>query len=95
MANSKLSILFLFALFGLVAAFFRPAVPHQVKPTEIPRGGDVKAAFVDAGLDNPLIENDEGIEASRKCGFCMGVSILGDIIHRKKIFSMFRIQEMY
>ena len=74
----KLSFLLLLGLFGLAAAFFRPAVPYQVPSTadNIPRGGEIEreAAFIDAGLDNPFIESDNGIEASRKCGFCMGVS---------------------
>ena len=83
MARSHLSFLLLAALVGIAAAFFRPAVPHQTKSCLSDNiGGGVETAkygfkpsFVDAGLDNPLIENDDGIEASRKCGFCMGVSL--------------------
>mmetsp|Transcript_34379 Transcript_34379/g.63569 ORF Transcript_34379/g.63569 Transcript_34379/m.63569 type:complete len:80 (-) Transcript_34379:524-763(-) len=66
------------AAVGLTAAFFRPAVPHQV--TGVPRGGDIfetkpepsNVAFVDVGLDNPDIEEDGNIHPARKCGFCMG-----------------------
>jgi len=78
MTRLHLPILLLTVLVGLAAAFFRPAVPHQVKPAHIPRGGDagpakkIKATFIDAGLDNPLIENDDLINPARKCGFCMG-----------------------
>lgn len=71
-------IIVLIALLGVSAAFFRPAVPHQVKLTEIPRGGSSEKsakknrAFVDASLDNPDVVNDENIHPARKCGFCMG-----------------------
>lgn len=72
--NMKLVALLLVALFGVAAAFFRPAVPVQVQdPAMILRGGanlDVK----DPGLDNLLIEEDKDITPARKCGFCMGVS---------------------
>ena len=71
----NLSFLLILSLVGLAAAFFRPAVPHQVQPNNPPKvETETKAAFIDTGLDNPFIENDNGIEASRKCGFCMGVS---------------------
>lgn len=30
------------------------------------------AAFVDAGLDNPLIEDDAAIHPARKCAVCIG-----------------------
>jgi len=49
----------------------RPAVPHQERAVET-QNKPVKAAFVDAGLDNIEIENDEAIDAARKCGFCIG-----------------------
>jgi hypothetical protein len=76
----NLSLLVSLVLVGLAAALFSPAKPHQVKApaVEVPRGGalfgavDKKMAFVDAGLDNPEIQNDENIQAARKCGFCMG-----------------------
>ncbi len=76
----NLSITVALCLIGIAVAFFSPAKPHQVKTVEIPRGGALfgatenKLAFVDTGLDNPEIQNDENIEAARKCGFCMGVS---------------------
>ena len=71
----------LFALFiGVAAAFFRPAVPYQVevdtKPALFPRGG----AMNDAGLDNPDIAEDQNITPARKCGFCMGVSLINSFI---------------
>lgn len=78
----KLLVLVTLSLFGIAAAFFRPAYPQQVPAAvEIPRGGGagggflfetLKVEFVDEGLDNPMIESDENIEAARKCGFCMG-----------------------
>lgn len=64
----------LFALlFGVTAAFLKPAAPYQVdtKPALFARGG---ASTFDAGLDNPEIAEDTNISPSRKCGFCMGVS---------------------
>ena len=73
------SILLGLAIIGIAAAFFRPAQPHQAPATfEIPRGGAIfgaKSNPFDEGLDNPTIEADENIEAARKCGFCMGVSL--------------------
>lgn len=65
-------------LVGAAAAFFRPAAPYQVemeaKPAALfPRGG--ASVMNDAGLDNPDIAEDHNIEPSRKCGFCMGVSL--------------------
>eukprot|EP00566_Odontella_aurita_P035415 CAMPEP_0113573122 /NCGR_PEP_ID=MMETSP0015_2-20120614/26449_1 /TAXON_ID=2838 /ORGANISM="Odontella" /LENGTH=78 /DNA_ID=CAMNT_0000476179 /DNA_START=41 /DNA_END=277 /DNA_ORIENTATION=- /assembly_acc=CAM_ASM_000160 len=75
----SLSLLLLVAAaaVGVTAAFFRPAVPHQVM--DIPRGGEIfekpepkNLAFVDAGLDNPDIEEDGNIHPARKCGFCIG-----------------------
>lgn len=70
------SLFLLLALIGLSAAFFRPAVPHQVQSTTPGAEKTVrKATFIDTGLDNPNIANDNSIEASRKCGFCMGVSL--------------------
>jgi len=73
----NLSILISLVLMGLAVALFNPAKPHQVKSMDIPRGGafvtsEQKVAFVDAGLDNPDVQNDNSIEAARKCGFCMG-----------------------
>jgi len=78
----SLALLVAAAVLGLAAAFFRPAVPHQVT-AGIPRGGggdlfDAKpdprnvGAFVDSGLDNPDIEEDGSIHPARKCGFCIG-----------------------
>jgi len=78
--NRSLSLLLLVAAtaLGLTAAFFRPAVPHQIA-NQVPRGGalfdmelEPKTAFVDAGLDNPNVEEDGNIHPARKCGFCMG-----------------------
>ena len=72
----------LFALFvGMAAAFFRPMAPHQIETVPASaaslfpaRGGDQSPA--DIGLDNPEIAEDQNINPSRKCGFCMGVSVL-------------------
>eukprot|EP00586_Coscinodiscus_wailesii_P021149 CAMPEP_0172498644 /NCGR_PEP_ID=MMETSP1066-20121228/115131_1 /TAXON_ID=671091 /ORGANISM="Coscinodiscus wailesii, Strain CCMP2513" /LENGTH=77 /DNA_ID=CAMNT_0013272005 /DNA_START=67 /DNA_END=300 /DNA_ORIENTATION=+ len=77
MTRLNLLVFTLVALGGFTAAFFRPAVPRQAKNVPFPRGDDkepakVKAAFVDLGLDNPLVESDDKINPSRKCGFCMG-----------------------
>lgn len=66
-------------LVGAAAAFFRPMAPYQVvevAPTQllfVPRGG-AASVFVDSGLDNPDIADDQNISPARKCGFCMGVS---------------------
>ena len=69
-----MTTLLLALLCGLAAAFFRPAVPYQVetKPAMFPRGGS--QVSIDAGLDNPDIEEDQSITPARKCGFCIGVS---------------------
>lgn len=66
------------AILGLAAAAFfpHPAMPHQI--IDIPRGGTFleqskeNAAFIDAGLDNPDIQEDGNITPARKCGFCLG-----------------------
>lgn len=71
----------LFALIvGMAAAFFRPMAPHQIETVPMSatslfpaRGGAETPA--DIGLDNPDIAEDQNINPSRKCGFCMGVSI--------------------
>jgi len=66
------------AIIGVSAAFFRPAQPNQAPSAvmEIARGGsvfdDVPKAFVDEGLDNPMVEADQNISPARRCGFCMG-----------------------
>jgi hypothetical protein len=68
----KTIAIFLLALLGVAAAFFRPAVPFQLESI---RGGEqVVDNMVDAGLDNLDIEEDQNITPARKCGFCMGVS---------------------
>jgi hypothetical protein len=66
----KSVIFLLFALLGVAAAFFRPAVPFQIESI---RGGDI-VFEMDAGLDNAQVEEDMNISPARKCGFCMGVS---------------------
>jgi len=68
------------ALIGLAAAFFHPAQPYQMPKATNGRDNTFLKSFVhgtefvDAGLDNPEIENDDSIQAARKCGFCIGVS---------------------
>lgn len=76
---SSVTSFLLIALVGFAVAFISPAVPRQEIASEqavrtAPTFGATKAnvAFVDAGLDNPSVENDDAIEAARKCGFCMG-----------------------
>jgi len=81
----NLSIILSLTIIGVAAAFFRPAQPHQAPSQvfEVPRGGfifDSSPQFFDEGLDNPLVEADDSINAARKCGFCMGVSLLLHIV---------------
>ena len=74
-ASLLLAILAVTATFA--AAFFKPAVPHQISavPAESPIfARKTKAAFIDSDLDNGDIEEDGNISPARKCGFCMGVS---------------------
>jgi hypothetical protein len=79
MKQPTITILILAALLSAVAAFFKPAVPHQVPAAPaagvdsifaVPRGGasaaSVHSAFDDAGLDNDAIEADTNISPSRK-----------------------------
>jgi hypothetical protein len=70
----------LMVLLGVAAAFFRPAVPFQLESS---RGCDTKSSSsmdmmmkFDEGLDNADVEEDTNITPARKCGFCIGVSIL-------------------
>jgi hypothetical protein len=70
----KLFAFLLLTLLGVAAAFFRPAVPFQLESI---RGGDLSLdANMDHGLDNMEVEEDTNISAARKCGFCMGVSVV-------------------
>ena len=79
--NKVVSSILFALLVGSVAAFFRPAQPFQVveqqgvptQPEFFPRGGGGDG---DA-LDNPDIAEDRNITPARKCGFCMGVSKVG------------------
>lgn len=66
----KTAILFVLALAGVAAAFFRPAEPYQVQEAVS------TPAFLgkDFELDNPSVPEDKSIHPARKCGFCMGVS---------------------
>ena len=70
MARSFLPILLL-AIIGVVMSF-KAAVPHQ--ETAVPKAAAVNN--FDAGLDNPNIDSDMNIHPARKCGFCMGVSVI-------------------
>mmetsp|Transcript_62422 Transcript_62422/g.151954 ORF Transcript_62422/g.151954 Transcript_62422/m.151954 type:complete len:85 (-) Transcript_62422:1118-1372(-) len=84
MNKPTITFLLLAVLVSAVAAFFKPAVPHQVAAPNaaaqtifaavVPRGGAgaTTSLFDDAGLDNDAVEADTNISPSRKCGFCMG-----------------------
>ena len=76
----KFIAVLLVVLLGVAAAFFRPAVPFQLEST---RACDTKSTssmnmmmMLDAGLDNADVEEDTNITPARKCGFCIGVSIM-------------------
>lgn len=68
-------IVFLLAVIGVAAAFFRPAGPNQI-PRVVQQENNVvmkkNMAFVDTDLDNIAVESDSNIHPARKCGFCMG-----------------------
>lgn len=74
--KSIIKVIFLCALAGLCASFISPAVPHQPHQKEAlnVQKSTQQFAFIDPALDNDKVENDENIEAARKCGFCIGVS---------------------
>ena len=83
MNKPTVTVLILAVLVSAAAAFFKPAVPHQVAAPDaaaaqnifsaVPRGGGASATlFDDAGLDNDAVQADTNISPSRKCGFCMG-----------------------
>jgi len=91
MKRSFSILLMVSIIIGIAAAFMRPAVPHQERAVET-QNKPVKAAFVDAGLDNIEIENDEAINAARKCGFCIGVSWLVDLVFIYCIVTPFEYQ---
>merc|ERR1711862_602396 len=68
MARSLLSIVAIFAIIGLSAAFFKEAKPHQ---EVAPNVDSTFTAGFDDGLDNPDVISDMRITPARKCGFCM------------------------
>lgn len=72
---ARLLIISLFTIVGFTAAFFKQAVPHQEAKPSVPvipsSGNDV---FDE--LDNPNVVSDSNITPARKCGFCMGVSLM-------------------
>jgi len=68
-----IKLILLCALAGLCASFISPAVPHQKEALNVQKSTQ-QFAFIDPALDNDKVENDENIEAARKCGFCIGVS---------------------
>ena len=81
MARSLLPVLLLIIV-GATTGFFEAAVPHQEAATASPAkaftfGAAATATSVfDDGLDNPNVVSDMSIHPARKCGFCMGVSVL-------------------
>ena len=87
--TKHLSLILSLIVVGFAAAFFRPAEPHQAAAAaiEVSRGGFLFEAkeglFDDEGLDNPSVQADENINPARKCGFCMGVSIIPTVISWK------------
>ena len=68
MARIQITILVI-ALIGIAAAFFSPAVPHQVA---VVQNDEMDMTFIDDELDNHVIPSDKSIHPARKCGFCMG-----------------------